>query len=146
MNAAVLDVLPRPASARLLGWKMLGVDAETGEVSIGFDGKSEFCNPVGFVQGGMLIAMMDDSMGPATFIHSGGTKMISSIDIHAHFLRPVPVGEIVVKARVVRMGRQVAFMEAELFDAAGRLCARASSSANVADYAPPPSKATAAGG
>jgi len=137
MDAAVLDAMPQPASAKLLGWKMLGVDAETGEVTIGFDGKREFCNPVGFVQGGMLIAMMDDSMGPATFIHSGGKKMISSIDIHAHFLRPVSVGQIVVKARVVRMGRQVAFMEAELFDAAGKLCARATSSANVADYVPP---------
>lgn len=137
MNAAVLDVIPQPASAKLLGWKMLGVDAETGEVTIGFEGKREFCNPVGFVQGGMLIAMMDDTMGPATFIHSNATKMISSIDIHAHFLRPVAVGAITVKARVVRMGRQVAFMEAELFDAAGKLCARASSSAHVADFVPP---------
>lgn len=137
VNADALNLMPQPASATLLGWTMVGVDPVTGEVTIAFDGKREFCNPTGFVQGGMLIAMMDDTMGPATFIHSNATKMISSIDIHAQFLRPVTVGAITVTARVVRMGRRVAFIEAELFDASGKLCARASSSAHVADFLAP---------
>ncbi len=131
-----LDAIPISGSAKLLGWKLMDMDIEKGEITIGFAGTPEFCNPVGFVQGGMLVAMMDDTMGPAVFTHSGGTKMTSSVDIHAHFLRPVPTGSITVKARVVRLGRTMAFTEAELFDAAGKLCARASSSAQIADFAP----------
>lgn len=130
------DTVPLTGSAALLGWHIIEVDADRGEITIGFEGKREFCNPVGHIQGGMLVAMMDDTIGPAIFAHSKGAKMASSVDIHAHFLRPVRVGAITVKARVVRMGKTLAFAEAELFDATGRLCARAASSALTMDFSP----------
>ncbi|MCV0395882.1 MAG: PaaI family thioesterase [Rhizobiaceae bacterium] len=133
---APFDTVPLSGSSKLLGWRIIEMDPGSGGITIGFEGKREFANPVGFIQGGMLIAMMDDTIGPAVFAHTNGTKMTSSIDIHAHFLRPVAVGPVTVKARVVRLGKSVAFTEAELFDAAGRLSARATSSAHVVDYTP----------
>jgi len=135
---APFDTVPLSGSSKLLGWKILEMDTAKGEITIGFEGRREFCNPVGFVQGGMLIAMMDDTIGPAIFAHSNGTKMTSSIDIHAHFLRPVAPGAITVKARVVRIGKTAAFAEADLFDAEGRLSARATSSALMVDFGPRP--------
>lgn len=118
-----------PATVHLLGWRLIDADAEAGTIEVAFEGKPEFGNPAGFVQGGILIAMMDDAAGPIVVMHTRGEFYPSSIDIHAHFLRPVRFGEVRVKARVVQIGRSVGFMEAELFDCRGKLCARGTISA-----------------
>ncbi|MBN9004772.1 MAG: phenylacetic acid degradation protein, partial [Rhizobiales bacterium] len=68
MIATALDQLDAPPCSRLLGWHVLDADPDAGWVRIGFDGKAAFCNPAGFIQGGILTAMLDDTMGPAVFI------------------------------------------------------------------------------
>ena len=120
-----------PPVAELLGWEFAGWDPERQEISVRFDGKPMFCNPGGVIQGGILTAMVDDTMGPAVLAASGGTRMCQSIDIHSHFLRPVLPGPVLVRARVIRLGQRIGFIEAELFDAGDRLCLKASSSANL---------------
>jgi acyl-coenzyme A thioesterase PaaI-like protein len=57
--------LPLPRVAATLGMQITRVDAEAGVVEADFEGKPEFTNPVGNVQGGILAAMLDDTMGPA---------------------------------------------------------------------------------
>ena len=57
--------LPPPNAAVTLGIKFLSVDGETGSIETEFDGKPEFTNPAGKIQGGFLAAMLDDTMGPA---------------------------------------------------------------------------------
>lgn len=118
-----------PATTHLLGWRFIEADAEAGTIEIAFDGKPEFGNPAGFVQGGILIAMMDDTAGPIVPMHTKGKFYPSSIDIHAHFLRPVRFGEIRVKARIRQLGRTVGFMDADLYDCRGKLCATGAISA-----------------
>ena len=130
----MLKSLALPAVSELIGWTFRDWDPESAVIEVGFTGKPEFCNPLGFVQGGMLTTMMDDTMGPAALAASGGTKVCQSIDLHTHFLSPVRPGPITVRARVVKMGRRTGFLEAELFDESGKLCARATSSANLADF------------
>ena len=61
-----------PPCAKLLGWHLLDARPKDGWIRIGFDGKQDFCNPAGFVQGGMLSAMLDDTMGPAVFAMTDG--------------------------------------------------------------------------
>ena len=72
MIATALDHLTAPPSSKLLGWHLLDARPRDGWVRIGFDGKPEFCNPAGFVQGGFLSAMLDDTMGPAVFVMTEG--------------------------------------------------------------------------
>ena len=57
-----------------------------GWIRIGFDGKAEFCNPAGFVQGGMLSAMLDDTMGPAVFVMTEGKLYTATITMTVNFL------------------------------------------------------------
>lgn len=130
--------VPSSPSAELLGWRLLAADTAIGRVKVGFEGRPEFCNPTGSIQGGMLAAMLDDAMGPAAFIASGGASLIATIDMTVSYLAPAKPGPFVAEARVVRMGRTVAFLEAELFDAEGGLVARATSSARLTprDQAP----------
>jgi uncharacterized protein (TIGR00369 family) len=86
-------------------------------------------NPRGMVQGGIVAAMLDDTMAPALISMTGGKLLPSSIDLNVSFIRPVKPGRVVGKGRVVNRGRTVMFLEAELFDTEGRLLARATSSA-----------------
>lgn len=131
----IFDRLEAPPAAKHLGWELVSVDAEAGRMRNRFRPRPEFLNPAGFVQGGFLVAMMDDTMGPTVVAHTHGRLFTSSIDIHAHFLRPVRLGPIEVEAEITRLGKQVAFLEAKLFDLDGKLCARATSSASLSEMA-----------
>ena len=121
----------RPAAAATLGWTLLEADVEAGRLRVGFDGKAEFANPAGLVQGGFLAAMLDDAIGPAILVKSKGKSYATTIDLHVHYLRPVRPGPIEVEARVVQIGRSIAFAEGDLFDSRGRLCARATCSSMI---------------
>ncbi|NSM55973.1 PaaI family thioesterase, partial [Serratia marcescens] len=61
MIATALDQIPKPPCAKLLGWQLVDARPQDGWIKIVFDGKPEFCNPAGFVQGGMLSSMLDDT-------------------------------------------------------------------------------------
>ena len=50
------------------GWHLLDARPKEGWIRIGFDGRKDFCNPAGFVQGGILSVMLDDTMGPVVFV------------------------------------------------------------------------------
>ena len=132
--AEVGEVISRvlPGSARLLGWTFEGWDQSALELTVSYLGREEFLNPAGVVQGGIQIAMMDDAMGPAITVAANGEKFGPSVDLNARFLRPVPVGRVLVKARVIKLGRTMAFTNAELFDAEARLCAVGGGSAYLA--------------
>ncbi len=99
-----------------------------GRARLEYHAGAHMCHSGGVVQGGFLIAMMDDAMGFNCFISLGMANRQASIDIHTHFLRAVQYGRVEVEARVVRAGRSVAFLEAELFGPDGELAARATSS------------------
>lgn len=131
---SIFDTLAAPPAAAHLGWQLVEIDPARGWIKVRFQPKPEFLNPAGFVQGGFIVAMMDDTMGPAVLAHTDGKKLTSSIDLHAHFLRPVRLGPVTVEAEVTGMGARVAFIEAKLFDERGKLCARATSSASLSDY------------
>lgn len=136
MPPTIFDSFPVPPVARLLGWKLTALDPDAGTIEVEFVAKPEFINPSGFVQGGILAAMLDDTLGPAAFAMTGGTRMTTTIDLSLHFVRPVRPGRITTKARVINLGARVAFLEGELFDAAGKLSAVATASAFLADYKP----------
>jgi uncharacterized protein (TIGR00369 family) len=118
-----------PPAAELLGWELISEDPAAGTIEIAFHPDGRMVNSRGTVQGGFVAAMLDDTMGPALVSMSGGTLMPSSIDLNVSFIRPVLPGRVVGRGRVVRSGRSVVFLEAELFDAEDKLLARATSSA-----------------
>ena len=131
MNAPAFDFPfgKPPPTVALFGWTLVSIDPQAGEIEVAFQAGPEFVNPAGFIQGGILTAMIDDAMGPIVVAHSQGRQFPTSIDLHTHFLRPVKPGPVTVKARVRQLGRTVAFLAAELYDSRGKLAATATSSA-----------------
>src|SRR6478609_6888895 len=129
MIATALDNLIAPPSSRLLGWHLLDARPGDGWIRIGFDGKPDFCNPAGFVQGGILSAMLDDTMGPAVFAMTEGRLYTATITMTVNFLAPARPGPITGEATVTQLGKTIAFVEGRLTDKDGTLLATASSSA-----------------
>ena len=135
MIATALDHFTVPPSSRLLGWHLLDARPKQGWVRIGFDGKAEFCNPAGFIQGGILTAMLDDTMGPAVFVMTEGRLYTATITITVNFLAPAKPGPIVGEADVTQLGKTVAFVAARLLAADGAVLATATTSARLVETA-----------
>ena len=124
-NPSIFDRFEAPPSARLLGWTLRAIDPDAGTIEIGFSADERFTNPGGTVQGGFLAAMLDDTQGPALFGHTHGAAYAPTIDFNISFLKEARPGQFVARGRVVRLGKTIAFTEAELFDEAGDMVARA---------------------
>jgi uncharacterized protein (TIGR00369 family) len=135
MIKTALDDIPTPPSAKLLGWRLLDARPNDGWLKVGFDGRPEFCNPAGFVQGGILSTILDDSMGPAVMVMSEGKFYTTTISLTVNFLAPAKPGPLVVEARVAQLGKSIAFMEGKLMAEDGTVLATASTVARVLEAA-----------
>lgn len=123
------DTMTTPPASQLLGWELIREDPEKGEIEIAFHPNASMTNPHGSIQGGFVAAMLDDAMGPALLVGSQYRFMASTIDMNVSYLKPVRPGRVICVGRVLRLGRAIAFLEAELSDQDGNLLARATSSA-----------------
>jgi uncharacterized protein (TIGR00369 family) len=133
MIKTALDGVTPPPSAKLLGWHLLDARPSEGWLKVGFDGKREFCNPAGFVQGGILTAMLDDTMGPAVLVMSEGKLYTTTISLTVNFMAPAKPGPIIAEATVTQLGKTVAFMEGKLTAEDGTLLATATTVARLLD-------------
>ncbi len=135
MMKTALDDFRKPPCAELLGWRLLDARPQEGWLRVGFDGRPEFCNPAGFIQGGMLSAMLDDTMGPAVLVMSEGRLYTTTISMTVNFLSPARPGPIVAEATVTQLGRTIAFVEAKLMAEDGTVLATATASERLLEAA-----------
>jgi uncharacterized protein (TIGR00369 family) len=135
MLRTALDDIAMPGSAKLLGWRLLDARPWDGWLKVGFDGKTEFCNPAGFIQGGILSAMLDDSMGPAVFVTSEGRFYTTTISLTVNFIAPARPGPLIAEAQVIQIGKSIAFMEGKLMSDDGTVLATASTTARLIEAA-----------
>jgi molybdopterin converting factor subunit 1 len=129
---AVEGRAPAPPCAQLLGWEP--IEIEPGRTRVAFRAKEEFTNLVGVVQGGLLAAMLDDTMGPAGVARLGAGFFLPTLDLKVNFHRPARPGRLVAEGRVVHMGRSIAFLAGSLFDEAGELVATSTATSRVAPF------------
>lgn len=131
-SARITDVFPRPSpSSSTLGFEIIGLDMKAWTTRVRFDGKPSFRNPAGYIQGGFLSAMLDDTIGFLAGMKTAPRALPSTVDLHTTFLRPVRVGAIEVAARLSNIGRAMIFAEATLYDSRGKEAARSSASLTV---------------
>jgi uncharacterized protein (TIGR00369 family) len=118
-------------SSQTLGFELIEMDVKAGTARVAFEGKPEFANPTGYIQGGFLSAMLDDVMGMMAMLKVAPKAFASTIDLHVHYLRPVRVGRILVEARITNKGPTVIFAEADLYDCRNKISAKATSALAV---------------
>jgi uncharacterized protein (TIGR00369 family) len=130
-STTIFERIKAPPAAILLGWTLLALDREKQTIRVGFTAREDFLNPAGFIQGGILSAMLDDTMGPVVVGITDGELFTTTIDMNVPFIAPAKPGKLVGEGRVVQLGKTIAFLEAQLFDDGGQLLARATSSARL---------------
>ena len=135
MIATALDHFTAPPSSKLLGWHLIDARPKDGWIRIGFDGRKDFCNPAGFVQGGILSAMLDDTMGPAVFVMTDGKLYTATVTMTVNFLAPAKPGPITGEATVTQLGKTIAFVEGKLMSEDGTVLATASASERLLEAA-----------
>ena len=106
--------LPQPAAARTLGMTILNVDAAAGILEAEFEGKPEFTNPAGNIQGGFLSAMLDDTMGPALACQLAAGEFAPTLNLNVQFFAPAKPGKLGGVGRVARRGGGICFLSGEL--------------------------------
>ena len=117
------------AHADLMGVKFESFDREREEITLRFHAPDSFITPRGSVQGGLVAGFLDEVMGWAHVWATDQAEAPLNLEISMSLLKPVMAGPLVGKGRVVRRGRKVIFLEGELFDEAGTLLARSTSTA-----------------
>jgi uncharacterized protein (TIGR00369 family) len=121
-----------PPAALLLGFELIAIDPEAGTIEVSFKAGEQFLNPAGHVQGGLLAAMLDDTLGPALVATLADGEWAPTLDLHVQFLASAKPGTLRGSGRVVRRGRDVAFLAGELRSAdPDRLVATATATAMI---------------
>ncbi len=120
----------QPPCSQTLGFRVVAVSQAERTVEVTFEAKAElFGNPMKQIQGGYLCAMLDECMSVACQVASGMTHVAPTVEMKTSFFRPAMPGPLRGVGRVIRLGKTIAFTEGELFDAEGRMVAKATGTA-----------------
>lgn len=79
----------------------------------------------GIIHGGALASLIDSAFAVAITPLLGEGERTVTVDLTIHYLRPVSGGVAKASARVVRAGRRVITVSADLFDENEKLAATA---------------------
>ena len=128
LQAIIDGKLPVPPFAALVGARLSSV-AE-GEAVFRCTPDESTYNPAGVVHGGLLCMLLDSACGCAVQSLLPAGVAISSIEIKVSFLSPLrsDSGELEITGKALRVGRQVAFAEADARSGEGKLVGHATSS------------------
>lgn len=122
--------VPPPPSARLVGWRFLGLD-DGGILSCSFEATEALLNPAGLVQGGILATMLDEAMGPVVAAISRERIFTQTLEMKISYMRAAGMGTIFGEGRILHRGRSIVFLEGRLVDPERKLIAIATATARV---------------
>jgi uncharacterized protein (TIGR00369 family) len=120
MARRALETAPFP---RLVGLEL--VDLNYGEAIIKLSMRDELRQPYGLLHGGATATLIDTATAFAVITTQVPDEQSTTVDLTIHYLRPHTQGEIVCTARVVRAGRRITTVSAEVANSEGKLIATA---------------------
>lgn len=117
----------RAAIADTLDFRM--TEIEDGRVVFEGTPSEMVYNPLGGVHGGYAATLLDSACGCAVHSRLAPGQGYTTLELKISYLRGMTAatGPVRAEGKIVSMGRRVAFAEATLTDATGRLHATASS-------------------
>jgi len=115
-----LDTVP---FARLLGIQLESVDPGLAVLSLHI--RDELKQNHGVVHGGAIASLIDAAMAFAIIPLLAEKERTTTVDLTIHYLRPLTEGVAKSTARVVRAGRRVVVVSAEVVDHKEQLVATA---------------------
>ncbi len=108
--------------------KLLGMEAELvepGHAVLTMKIRDEHKRNGGIAHGGIAAALIDSAMAFAIVPLLSEHERTTTVDLTIHYLRPLSGGSARASAQVVRAGKRVITVSAELFNNEGKLAATA---------------------
>ena len=108
--------------------KLLGIEIESvepGHAVLSMQIRHELKQNHGVAHGGSIAAVIDSAMAIAIMPMLAENERTTTVDLTIHYLRPLTEGTARASARVVRAGKRVITVSAELFDDQEKLAATA---------------------
>ena len=93
---------------------------EKGKLELSAEFPDMTLNPDGSVQGGMMTSMLDDVTALLLINELGGIYP-ASVNLHSHHHRPLFKGKVTAKAEVIKIGKTIATVKGEIYNAEGKL-------------------------
>ena len=93
-------------------------------------------NPMGFVQGGMISAVLDDATSIVMISGYKGKKAPLTTDLHVLFHRPMPLGRANIEVKIIKLGNRSATAEGRIYSTDNKLVATLLHSAQPVDRPP----------
>ena len=91
--------LPASPITKLLAWRFLEFDASQQVIRVEMQARPEFINPAGLIHGGMLAAMLDETLSPALAATLGLGEFAPTLEIKVNFISPAKVGRVLGTGR-----------------------------------------------
>lgn len=122
--------MPLPEIAKTLGAKVDKIEPDQGKLSMKYELDQGFTNPAGFIQGGILASMLDDTMSLALLSTITDDLLALSLELKTNFILPAFPGKFIGHGKVISNGNRICVLEGDLWQNKKRV-ARASATVLV---------------
>lgn len=106
--------------------KLLGIElaaAERGAVTLRLQVRADLRQNQGVLHGGVIASLIDTATAFAIVSQLTEPEKFTTVDLTVNYLRPLKEGAVTAQARVIRAGRRLLTVTAEVYDDAGNLAA-----------------------
>lgn len=109
--------------AKLMGMQL--VDLRPDEAVVKIDMRDDLRQPSGVLHGGATATLIDTAMAFAVITRLGTEERASTVDLTVHYLRPHLAGAFTCTAKVVRAGKRIFTVSADVVNSEDKLIATA---------------------
>ncbi|GAB4522743.1 MAG: hypothetical protein OHK0046_35720 [Anaerolineae bacterium] len=101
--------------------EFLSYDPQAMTLRARFPIMARYLNPLGFVQGGILAALVDNTIGPLSFLVAPPSV---TTQLNTTYIRPVSLAEgyVEVEGQVTEMTKRQIFLTGRLLNPGGKTC------------------------
>ena len=126
VNKKFLEDMFSKAPQTTLGVKkILKLDTKKGIASAIYTAKKNMCHSGNIVQGGFITGWLDAVMALACMCKVGSDVLVLSLEIKTTFIKSINPGEVIVTAKIIKAGNNIAFLEGDILDKKNNLLAKA---------------------
>lgn len=132
-----MNANPQPCMMTLGDGEIVAMDTEKGHVAINFHAQEKHCHSGNIVQGGFVTGWLDSAMSLAVISKTQRELSPATLEIKTSFLKSAHPGVCRAEGWIERIGRSIVFLEAQLFNSAGEVIAKGSSTARLVPMTQP---------
>jgi uncharacterized protein (TIGR00369 family) len=115
------DALDRLPLAKLFGMELVDIDLDKAAISVVM--RDDLRQPSGVLHGGVTASLIDTAMAFAVRTRLPINEATATIDLTIHYLRPHTTGTCTCTAVVVRAGKRIFTVSADVVNEEGKLIA-----------------------